>query len=204
LASSQTQDEVRAEYAAKMGPELGELQYLLWHDVTTLHLKWSEYRELFATKPSRIDLMNETAPRFFGRLEALLWNDVLLHLTRLTDHPGGRGKERVTVLRYKPLVMGLPIQAAVHAAVDSAASATLFARDRRNHLIAHRDFSHAQDPTAKPLAARSRASVETALHAIHDLMQILEGHFCDVEVAYEVTRSAEVERGTCCTIWTAG
>jgi len=97
----------------------------------------------------------------------------------------------VTVLRYKPLVMGLPIQAAVHAAVDSAASATLFARDWRNHLIAHRDFSHAQNRAAKPLAGGSRASVETALHAIHDLMQILEGHFCDVEVAYEVTRSAE-------------
>jgi hypothetical protein len=191
VASSQTQDEVRAEYVEKMGPELGELQYLLWHDVTTLHLQWSEFRELFATKPRRIDLMNETAPRFFGRLEALLWNDVLLHLCRLTDHPGGPGKERVTVLRYKPLVMGLPIQAAVHAAVDTAESATLFARDWRNRLIAHRDFSHAQDPAAKPLAAGSRASVEAALKAIHDLMQILEGHFRDVEVSYEVTRSAQ-------------
>jgi HEPN superfamily AbiU2-like protein len=127
LASSRTEDEVRAEYAEKMGPELGELQYLLWHDVTTLHLQWSEFRELFATKPSRIQLMNETAPRFFGRLEARLWNDVFLHLCRLPDHPGGPGQERVTVLRYKPLVMGLPIQAAVHAAVDSAVSATLCA-----------------------------------------------------------------------------
>jgi len=95
------------------------------------------------------------------------------------------------VLRYKPLVMGLPIQAAVDAAVDSAANATLFARDWRNHLIAHRDFSHAQDPAAKPLAAGSRASVEEALHAIHDLMQILEGRFRDVEVSYQVTRSAQ-------------
>lgn len=155
---SKTQDEVRAEYVAKMGPELGELQYLLWHDVTTLHLQWSEYRELFATKPRRIDLMNETAPRFFGRLEALLWNDVLLHLYRLTDHPGGTGKERVTVLRYKPLVMGRPIQAAVHAAVDSATGATLFARDWRNHLIAHRDFSHARDWPLREQDARMTAT----------------------------------------------
>ncbi len=190
MASSRTEDEVRAEYAEKMGPELGELQYLLWHDVTTLHLQWSEFRELFATKPSRIQLINETAPRFFGRPEAHLWNDVFLHLCRLTDHPGGPSQERVTVLRYKPLVMGLPIQAAVHAAVDSAVSATLFARDWRNRLIAHRDFLHAQDPAATPLEPASRASVEVALKAIHDLMQILEGYFCDAGVAYEVTTSA--------------
>ena len=40
MADTHTQEEVRAEYIAKMGPDLGELQYLLWHDVTGLHLKW--------------------------------------------------------------------------------------------------------------------------------------------------------------------
>jgi AbiU2 len=185
LASSQTQDEVRAEYAAKMGPQLGELQYLLWHDVTTLHLNWAEFRELFATKPSRIALMNETAPAFFGRLEDVLWKDVLLHLSRLTDKPAGRGKQRLTVLQYTPLVARLPIRDAVHAALDKVERAARFARDWRDRRIAHRDFKHAQDPAATPLEPASRAKIEAALKAVRELMQIPEDHFRDTLVSYE-------------------
>jgi hypothetical protein len=186
LASSQTQDEVRADYVAKMGPELGELQYLLWHDVTTLHLNWAEFRELFATKPSRIDLMNETAPAFFGRLSDVLWNDVLLHLSRLTASASGpAGKRRLSVLQYTPLVARLPIRDAVHAALDNVDSATRFARDWRDRRIAHRDFKHAQDPAVQPLKPASRAKVEAALQAVRELMQIPEDHFCDAKVSYE-------------------
>jgi hypothetical protein len=185
LASSQTQDEVRAEYVAKMGHELGELQYLLWHDVTTLHLNWAEFRELFATTPRRIDLMNETAPAFFGRLSDVLWNDVLLHLSRLTDKPSGRGKQRLTVLQYTPLVARLPIRVAMHAALDNVESATRFARDWRDRRIAHRDFKHAQDPAVQPLEPASRAKIEMALEAVRELMQIPEDHFRNAKVSYE-------------------
>jgi hypothetical protein len=191
LASSKTQDEVRAEYRTTMGPQLGELQYLLWHDVTGLHLKWSEFRELFGTKPSRVRLMNEAAPRFFGRLEALLWQDILLHLSRLTDPSGtGRGQQNLTFRQLVPLVTRLPIRDAVHAALDKVESTTRFARDWRDRLLAHRDFKHAQDPTAKPLQPGGRADVETALKAVRELMQIPEDHFRDVKVSYESTTSA--------------
>ena len=52
-------------------------------------------------------------------------------------------------------------------------------------LLAHREFRHAQDPTATPLKPGSRASVEVALAAIRDLMQVLEGYFRDTLVAYQ-------------------
>jgi hypothetical protein len=168
-----------------MGRELGELQFLLWHDVTGLHLKWAEYRELFATKASRIDLMNETAPRFFGRLAELLWTDVLLHLSRLTDPAVTVGKRNLTLLCYPPLVARMPIRDAISAALDRVDSSTRFARDWRDRRLAHRDFDHAQDPTARPLKPGSGASVEGALKAIRDLMQIPESHFRDTHVAYD-------------------
>jgi AbiU2 len=165
--------------------ELGELQYLLWHDVTWLHLKWFEFRELFGTKPSRVDLMNETAPTFFSHLEDVVWNDVLLHLSRLTDPPATRGRQNLTFRRFPPLVARLPIRDAIHAALDKVDSVSRFARDWRDRRLAHRDFRHAQDPAARPLASASRASVETALNAVRELMQIPEGHYRDTEVAYD-------------------
>ena len=153
--------------------------------LTTLHLNWAEFRELFASKPSRIDLMNETAPAFFRRLEDVLWKDVLLDLSRLTDKPSGRGEQRLTVLQYTPLVARLPIRDAVHAALDNVESATRFARDWRDRRIAHRDFRHAQDPAARPLAPASRASIEAALQSVREVMQIPEDHFRDAKVSYE-------------------
>src|SRR5687768_11954076 len=120
-----------------MGPELGQLQYLLWHDVTGLHLKWAEFRELFGTKPSRIDLMNESVPAFFGHLEDVLWSDVLLHLSRLTDPPATGGQQNLTFRRFPQLVARLPIRDAVHAELDNVENTTRFARDWRDRRLAH-------------------------------------------------------------------
>jgi hypothetical protein len=185
VASTQTQEEVRTEYIAAMGVELGQLQYLLWHDVTSLHLKWVEFRELFATRATRIDLMNETAPAFFSRLEDVLWSDVLLHLSRLTDRPVIAGRQNLTLLRYPPLVESLPIKDSIRAGLHRVEAATRFARDWRNRRLAHRDYHHAQNPAASPLEEGSRASVEEALEAIRDLMQVPESYFRDTKIGYQ-------------------
>ena len=190
MTTSKSQAEVRAEYIARMGPELGDLQYLLMHEVTWLHLKWQEFREIFGTSATRIHLMNQTAPAFFGRLQDVLWHDVLLHLTRLTDPPVMRGHQNLTFGRYVPLVADLPIRGEMHAALDRVEAGTRFARDWRNRLLAHRDYPHAQDPAAKPLEPGSRADVEDALAAIRDLMQIPEHHFLGSATSYERTQGA--------------
>jgi hypothetical protein len=85
--TTQSDDEFRAECVAKMGDSLGELYHLLYRDLVMVHIKWKEYRELFATSETRIDLMNKTAPAFFGRLNDALWNEVLLDICLLTDKP---------------------------------------------------------------------------------------------------------------------
>jgi HEPN superfamily AbiU2-like protein len=141
--------------------------------------------ESCSARSQAADLMNETAPTFFGHLEDVLWNDVLLHLSRLTDPPATGGQQNLTFRRLPQLVARLPIRDAVHTALDRVEGATRFARDWRDRRLAHRDFRHAQDPTVRPLAPASRASVETALRAVRELMQIPEDHFRDTEVAYE-------------------
>jgi hypothetical protein len=185
LASSQTEEEIRADYVATMGPELGELQFLLWHDISWLHIRWAEYRELFGTVPSRVDLMNETAPTFFGHLEGVLWHDIFLDLSRLTDPPATSGQQNLTLRRLPSAVARLPIKDEVHSALDRVEAKARFARDWRDRRLAHRDLEHARDPKAKPLSAASRASVEEVLAAMRDLTQIAEGHFGNTTVAYE-------------------
>jgi HEPN superfamily AbiU2-like protein len=182
---SLSEEEIRAEYVERMGEELGELQYLLWYDLTWLHLRWADYRELFGSDAQRIDLMNETAPAFFGHLNDVMWNDVVLDLCRLSDPADMGGKQNLTFFRLPHAVAQLPIESAISAGLEALQSSTAFARDWRNRRLAHRDWDHARDPSAIPLTGGSRASVEEALAAARRLMQISDEHFLNTTVFYE-------------------
>ena len=50
-----------------------------------LHLKWNQYVPLFGTSKARIDSPNRAAPNFFGIVQDMWWNDLLLMLWKLTD-----------------------------------------------------------------------------------------------------------------------
>jgi hypothetical protein len=91
-------EEVRAASIAAMGRELGELHHALGNELTYLHLKWKKYCALFGTSPERIDLLNEAAPDFFGKLQHILGDDVLLHLCTRSKR-----KVRDRVLLTSPL-----------------------------------------------------------------------------------------------------
>ena len=60
-------------------------------------MKWEEYLELFGKTSSRIHLLNQSAPVFFKIVQDSLWENIILHLARLTDPPKSAGKNN---LRY--------------------------------------------------------------------------------------------------------
>ncbi|MDE3042969.1 MAG: hypothetical protein KGJ82_20690 [Nitrospirota bacterium] len=78
-------EEVRTAAVRAMGSPLGELYDIISTQVTWVHLKWKEHRALFGTSQERVNFLNEAAPVFFASLQETLWDDVLLHLCRLTD-----------------------------------------------------------------------------------------------------------------------
>ena len=94
-----TPQEARAEHIRIMGEDLGSLYDALWQEVAGLYGKWSEYVALFGTRESRVDLLNQAAPSFFRIVQDSLWEDVLLHIARLTDPPKSAGKSNLTVQR---------------------------------------------------------------------------------------------------------
>lgn len=90
-----TADQALAENIRVMGKDLGELYSALWQEVAWVHSKWAEYVQLFGVKESRIDLLNRAAPRFARLLQDSLWEDVLLHIARLTDPAKSMGKSNL-------------------------------------------------------------------------------------------------------------
>nr|WP_233475441.1 hypothetical protein [Bradyrhizobium brasilense] len=168
-----------------MGEALGSQYSALWQELSVLYLYWAEYKELFGTKPSRIDLLNQAAPAFFHMLQEELWDNRLMHLARITDSPKSVGKDNLTIRNLPGLIDDAPLKAKVTSLVDAALDATNFCRDWRNRRIGHLDLALATGAPAAPLAEASRKQVNDALNAIADVMNALDAHYFDSETAYD-------------------
>jgi|SRR2546425_256293 len=185
MARHSSSEEVRAAKIAAMGAPLGELHFSLSNEVTWLHLKWKDYRALFAHSQGRIDLLNEAAPDFFGNLQRTLWEDVLLHLCRLTDPLKSMGRDNLTILQLPLLIEEIGLREQVKSLVTLAGAKTQFARDWRNRRLAHLELPDFDGTDSIPLAAASRQHVEDGLAAIRQAMNGVEVHYQDSPVSYE-------------------
>jgi len=170
MGTTRSAEEAKQNYIAVMGEPLGSLFHALWQEVAWLHRKWDEYVELYGTKASRVDLINQAAPAFFRIVQDLLWEETLLHIARLTDSPKSAGKENLTIQRLSPLIIDVATATTVKSLTEKALDASQFCRDWRNRRIAHRDLSLALDQGALPLTPGSREKVKLALDAIVEVL----------------------------------
>lgn len=132
MAENLTPEQVRAAKLAAMPAPLGELHHTLYNELAWLHLKWQDFRALFANSEQTVELLNQTAPIFFHHLQRALWEDVLRHLCRLTDPPKSAGRDNLTLLRLPDMIPDLKLRRQADSLVSIADQKTKFARDWRN------------------------------------------------------------------------
>lgn len=186
MATHMTHEEVRQDYIAKMGDELGGQFNRLTNECAWLHLKWGEYVALFGDKESRVDLLNAAARGFFGMVQTSLWEDILLHICRITDDPEvGRRRRQTLSVRRLPGLVDASIAEKIRKLVSVAVTKSEFARDWRDRHIAHRDLKLALRDGAKPLAPASRRGVKDAIAAIVATLGAVEQHYRKSETLYE-------------------
>jgi hypothetical protein len=178
-------EEVRAAALKAMGSPLGELYDILSNQVAWIHLKWMEHRALFGTSQERIDFLNEAAPVFFAGLQDTLWNDVLLHLCRLTDPEKSMGKRNLTIECLPALISDAALRAKVEGLLKHAKEKTSFARKWRNRRLAHREFPAAITADLESLTPGSRHDIEEALAAIRGVMNCIELYYLKSSLSYE-------------------
>jgi AbiU2 len=133
-----TEDDIRSQKRARMGEALGDLCFLLWKELTWLHIKWEEFRTLYGTSEKEIALLNAVAPNFFGRLQEVLWQDLMLHISRLTDPPRSVGRDNLSIRRLPALIEELSLKAEIENLVAEGVARSDFARDWRNRFGALR------------------------------------------------------------------
>ena len=176
-------DELKADYIAKMGNDLGSQFHVLSSDLTWVHWRWQQYRILFGEKPSRIDLLNETASFFFYVVQGVFFEDTLLGIAKLIGPEESSGKQNLTVRRL-PSLCKPEIQTEVSGLVDIARSKSAFAIEWRNKYIAHHDLDLALGRKSYLLPTASREAVEHCLAALRDVLNRVEGEYCKADTMY--------------------
>jgi hypothetical protein len=173
--STQDADEVRSQHLRDMGQQLGSVYHALWKEVVWLHVKWKLYCQLYAkAKPKRVDLLKQAADHFFGVVYRALGDDVLLHLSRLTDEPQGyRRQENLTIKRLATLAPKM-LKRELRGRVKAVDVACKPMRDWRNTRGAHTDLHFALSEQGPP--GISRAQVDAALQALCSVMSSVATH----------------------------
>ena len=184
MAQSKTAQQVRDEHVSVLGPDLGSLYHALHNEVIWLHAKWQQYRILFAESPDRIELLNGVAGFFFRVIQDVLFENVVLHIARLTDPPQSVGKDNLTLLRLAETVKEPELSLEVKNLAEQAKAAADFARVWRNRHLAHRDLALAVDDRATPLPGISREKIDRALAGAGAVLNKIESHFWQSEVAF--------------------
>ena len=179
ISSHRTAEEAKADHLRLMGEELGRTYDALWQQVAWVHGKWSDYVDLFGTKESRIELLNQAAPAFFRLVEDSLWENVLLHIARLTDPPATGRKQNLTLQRLPELIDRQEIKTNLNEKLQVAVQSSAFARDWRNRHIAHNDLELKISTSATPLEFASRKCVNDSLAAFSDVLNVIAAGYLD-------------------------
>jgi hypothetical protein len=170
---SNTAPELEMRFRADMGEGLGEMFSLLWGDTLILHRNWHEFVELFGTDQRHFEIMNDAAGDFFRIVQDALLHVILMHICCLSD--SSRKAERVSLWRIPDLASTMKEE--LTPLLEDVKRKTVFARDWRNRLFAHKDLKLALGTSPKPLESASRESIRSAIAAIDRVLQAVEAHY---------------------------
>ena len=183
-----TAEEAKKKNIEKMGDALGSQFSALWQEVVLVHMVWSEFVELYGTKPSRVEILNASASNFFYMAQQVLWESTMLHICRLTDPSLVAGKTNLTVQNLYSLIPDAKLKAEVLQLVDAAILRSDFCRDWRNRHIAHRDLDLALGKSATPLATGTVKDTTSAIKALAEVLNAVESHYMDSQTAYDFAK----------------
>ena len=180
-----TAEESRQECIRVMGDSLGELYHYLWQELVWLYSKWLEFVELYGSKPSRIDLMNETAPYFFRIVQDVLLEDVILGISRITDSPKSLGKDNLTIYKIPDLITDEKFKKKLSNLNEDVRQETSFCRDWRNRRLAHNDFLLTTNRETKELEFASHEKIKKALLSISKVLNEISLKYFRSTTAFE-------------------
>lgn len=167
---------------------IGEVFKELKDEIVWLHVRWIIYRQLFGHSEKRIELLNECARAFFYIIQDVLFGEIQVILSKLTD-PARTGK--IENLSLEQLQERIEMQGEKQLGIDlrkllnNIHNKCQAFRKWRNKKLAHLDLLTTMKSSLNPLPGISRQMIEEALQVIRQYMNTIQSHYENVETDYE-------------------
>ncbi len=150
MSRSRPNETLQGHIDALGDEKFGRVFNAVWSHWCEAKVMYEEYKDLFGTQED-CDLLNAVAPQFFRYVHQVFWQDLVLHVTRLTD----RSREALSVQSLEKCLTReddrrLRTQVQTHR--ENAVEAAKPLVDWRNRHIAHRSQSLVIGTASTPLA----------------------------------------------------
>jgi hypothetical protein len=156
----------------------------LFKEIMWLTAKWSEFLKLYAADKETIDLINRSAGYFFVIVQDTLWDDVLLHLTRLSG-PARTGKNKnLSIFQFPLLVDSDTLRAKLESLLNERDEVFAFADRHRNKRLAHHDLAVAITGISS-VPGSSRLQIRKAIQFLQDYARVIYAHYTDTDFIFE-------------------
>jgi hypothetical protein len=173
--------EARLGYNEKIPEEIRDICADLCDDVTALHVKWSFYRELFATRENT-DALSNLARAFFQTVEEALRTDLLTTICRLSDPNRSLGRVN---LSFAPLVGKCADLPRVDDLVTAFQAACGNVRLYRNRYVGHNKLSDPIEPAADLLPGVSLSQIDEILHLGREILRTIYAHYAQLDLVIQ-------------------
>ena len=160
------QQDSKQYHIQKLGNEFGKLFHEVYSEWVWACVRHEEIEALFGTQ-EKCDILNTVDPRFFGDVQRLFWNDLMLRVARLAD----KRRDAVRVQSIERFIRDDPVfLRTVRQHRENAVAAAQPVIDWRNRVIAHRNREYATNKHARPLETVEQETCEQALNHVHSAL----------------------------------
>ena len=177
--------DLRQEHMDLLGEEFGKVYHAVWTEWCSGLVRYEEIKELFGSQGNR-DLLNRVAPSFFGDVQRLFWNDLMLHATRLTD----KRKDALKVQSLERFLKDEPdLLKQVEEHREAAVMDAMPVADWRHREIAHRNRSLATGNSPEPLAKVKLETCKQVLDHVHAALDAISRRYMKSSIANHIAYS---------------
>ena len=159
-----------SEVAAQFDPLFKEI---LW-----LTSKWSEFNKLYAADKETIELINRSAGYFFVIVQDTMWDDLLLHLARLSGPEKSMGKANLSIFQIATTVEIEPLKTKLKTMLKERDTVFSFTDDHRNKRLAHHDLGVAIEGVSS-IPGSSRLQIRKAIEFLQKFASAIYEHYAD-------------------------
>lgn len=178
-------EEILQRYTEILGSDFARVLYAVLSEWTAAWVRHNELFTLFGDREN-IEILNMVEPRFFGDVQRLFYNDLILHIARLTD-PSKRSLSVHSLERY---VKDDPdLLERLRNNRKAAITAAEPVRDLRNRSLVHRDKALVMSGSDDLMPVTPKVCKQV-LDCVYDTLKTIEMHFMESHLTNEVHHSA--------------